>query len=108
MGPAVILGAAAIVGGGALLGGLLGRKRETTNNFFVNGNQPRSPEQRSVDRGQNGRISKLEQEIQALRQELSALKGGCPGQPCTSGTSSAALAISGSGGGAVAASFFRN
>jgi len=97
-----------MIGGGALLGGLLGRKRETTNNFFVNGNQPRSPEQRQVDRGQNCRISKLEQEIQALRQELSALKGGCPGHAALPGSSSAAMAISGSGGGAVAASFFRN
>lgn len=114
MGPALILGAAAIVGGGALLGGLLGKKKETTNNFNINGNQPRSCEQRRVDGRQNGRLSSLEQEVQALRAELASLKGGggcfppmpplCGGQ---AGASSVA-AFSGCGGGAVVAGFFRN
>lgn len=109
MGPAVILGAAAIVGGGALLGGLLGRKKETTNNFHIHGNQPRSCQQRRVDGRQNCRISSLEQQVQALRAELAALKGGGQMPPlCGGPRMSSVAAFSGCGGGAVVAGFFRN
>ncbi len=109
----LILGAAAIIGGGALLGGLLGRKKETHNHFHNHGNQPRSPEQRQVDGRQNGRIGRLEQEIQSLRQELNRLKGGGCTPPglsagCAGGGGFQAAAFSGCGGGAAVAGFFRN